>query len=249
MSGHSKWSTIKHKKGALDAKRGKIFSRIVKEITVAARMGGGDPGANARLRSAIAAAKAENMPKDNIERAIKKGTGELAGYNLEEITYEGYGPGGTAVMLNVMTDNKNRVVADIRHLFSKYNGNLGENGCVAWMFEKKGLLTVEKTAADEDTLYDIALGVGAEDVTDEGDVFEILTEPGELEKVREELEAKSIAYTSAEVSMIPTNVVKITGKSAQQLLKLLELLEDHDDVQSVYSNFDIDDEEMAQLQA
>ncbi len=249
MSGHSKWSTIKHKKGALDAKRGKLFSKFIKEITVAARMGGGDQNANARLRSAVAAAKAANMPKDNIERAIKKGTGELSGFSLEEISYEGYGPGGIAIMVHVLTDNKNRVVADIRHLFSKYNGNLGETNCVSWMFEKKGYVSLDKDAVDEDTLYEIALGQGAEDITDQGDTYEILTEPDVLNSLRETLETKGIKYNTAEISMIPKTTVRVAGKSAQQALKLLELLEDHDDIQSVYSNFDIDDEEMAQLQA
>jgi YebC/PmpR family DNA-binding regulatory protein len=249
MSGHSKWSTIKHKKGALDAKRGKLFSKFIKEITVAARMGGGDQNANARLRSAVAAAKAANMPKDNIERAIKKGTGELSGFSLEEISYEGYGPGGIAIMVHVLTDNKNRVVADIRHLFSKYNGNLGETNCVSWMFEKKGYVSLDKDAVDEDTLYGIALGQGAEDITDQGDTYEILIEPDVLNSLRETLETKGIKYNTAEISMIPKTTVRVAGKSAQQALKLLELLEDHDDIQSVYSNFDIDDEEMAQLQA
>lgn len=249
MSGHSKWSTIKHKKGALDAKRGKLFSKFIKEITVAARMGGGDQNANARLRSAVAAAKAANMPKDNIERAIKKGTGELSGFSLEEISYEGYGPGGIAIMVHVLTDNKNRVVADIRHLFSKYNGNLGETNCVSWMFEKKGYVSLDKDAVDEDTLYEIALGQGAEDITDQGDTYEILIEPDVLNSLRETLETKGIKYNTAEISMIPKTTVRVAGKNAQQALKLLELLEDHDDIQSVYSNFDIDDEEMAQLQA
>lgn len=248
MSGHNKWSTIKHKKGAADAKRGQLFSKLIKEITVAARMGGGDQTSNARLRTAVLTARAANMPKDNIDRAIKKGTGELEGFNLEEFSYEGYGPGGVAIMLSVLTDNKNRAVADIRHLFTKYNGNLGENGCVAWMFDKKGVIVVEKEAVDEDTLYDIALGVGADDISDQGDSFEILTEPSMLEDVRAALEEKNIAYTSAEVSMIPKDTVKVTGKSAQQVLKLMGLLEDHDDIQSVSSNFDIDDEEMDQFQ-
>jgi len=249
MSGHSKWSTIKHKKGAADAKRGKLFSKLIKEITVAARMGGGDQSANARLRSAIAAAKAANMPKDNIDRAIKKGTGELAGFALEELSYEGYGPGGIAIMVHVLTDNKNRAVADIRHLFSKYNGNLGETNCVSWMFEKRGFISIDKGAVEEDALYEIALGQGAEDISDEGETYEILTEPDGLNGLREALEAKGIAYNTAEVSMMPKTTVKVTGKSAQQALKLLDMLEDHDDVQSVYSNLDVDDEEMAQFQA
>ncbi|HOO38837.1 MAG TPA: YebC/PmpR family DNA-binding transcriptional regulator [Deltaproteobacteria bacterium] len=249
MSGHNKWSSIKHKKGAADAKRGKIFSRLIKEITVAARMGGGDIDGNARLRSAVAAAKASNMPKDNIERAIKKGTGELEGYNLEENAYEGYGPGGVAVLVNVLTDNKNRAVADIRHLFTKYNGNLGETGCVSWMFDKKGFASVDKGVVEEDTLYDIALEAGAEDISDEGDVFEIVIAPEDIEGLREALEDNNISYNQLEVQMIPQTNVTLTGKQAQQALKLLDALEDLDDVQSISSNFDIDDEEMAQLQA
>lgn len=248
MSGHNKWSTIKHKKGAADAKRGKLFSKIIKEITVAARMGGGDADGNARLRSALLSAKTANMPKDNIDRAIKKGTGELEGYNLEEITYEGYGPGGVAVLVNCMTDNKNRAVADIRHLFSKYNGNLGETGCVNWMFNKKGFASVDKTAADEETLYDVALEAGADDVSDAGDTYEILIAPEDIETLREALDGKKIPYTQLEVQMVPQTNVTLTGKQAQQALKLLDALEELDDVQSISSNFDISDEEMAQLQ-
>jgi YebC/PmpR family DNA-binding regulatory protein len=249
MSGHNKWSTIKHKKGAADAKRGKLFSKIIKEITVAARMGGGDVEGNARLRAAVSAAKVANMPKDNIERAIKKGTGELEGASYEEITYEGYGPGGVAVLVKVLTDNKNRAVADIRHLFSKYNGNLGETGCVNWMFEKKGYAAVDKSQVDEETLYDIALSVGADDITDTGDAFEILTSPDNIENLRAALDARGIRYTQLEVQMIPQTNVTLTGKPAEQTLKLLEALEDLDDVQAVSSNFDISDEEMAGLQS
>jgi YebC/PmpR family DNA-binding regulatory protein len=249
MSGHNKWSSIKHKKGAADAKRGKLFSRFIKEITVAARMGGGDIEGNARLRSAVATAKASNMPKDNIERAIKKGTGELEGFNLEETSYEGYGPGGVAVLVNVLTDNKNRAVADIRHLFSKYNGNLGETGCVSWMFDKKGYASVDKSVVDEDTLYDIVLDAGVEDIADQGDVFEILCAPEDIEALRGALEGNNIPYNQLEVQMIPQSNVTLTGKQAQQTLKLLDALEDLEDVQSISSNFDIDDEEMAQLQA
>jgi YebC/PmpR family DNA-binding regulatory protein len=248
MSGHNKWSTIKHKKGAADAKRGKLFSKLIKEITVAARTGGGDIEGNARLRSAVATAKAANMPKDNIERAIKKGTGELEGYNLEETTYEGYGPGGVAVLVNVLTDNKNRAVADIRHLFSKHNGNLGETGCVNWMFDKKGFASVPKDAADENTLYDLALEVGAEDISDEGDAFEIFIAPEDIETLREALEGQDIKYDQLEVQMVPQTNVTLTGKQAQQTLKLLDALEELDDVQSISSNFDISDEEMAQMQ-
>ena len=248
MSGHNKWSTIKHKKGAADAKRGKLFSKLIKEITVAARMGGGDIEGNARLRSAVATAKAANMPKDNIDRAVKKGTGELEGVNFEETTYEGYGPGGVAVLVNVLTDNKNRAVADIRHLCSKFNGNLGETGCVGWMFDKKGFASVPKEAVDEELLYDLALEIGAEDISDEGDEFEIVIAPEEIENLREALEGKDIKYSQLEVQMIPQTNVTLTGKQAQQTLKLLDALEDLDDVQSISSNFDISDEEMAQMQ-
>ena len=245
MSGHSKWSTIKRKKGAADAKRGKIFTRLIKEITVAARMGGGDPEGNPRLRSAISTAKSENMPKDNIERAIKKGTGELEGAVYEEISYEGYGPGGVAVLVDCMTDNKNRTVADIRHAFSKSGGNLGETGCVSWMFEKKGSILVDKDTIGEEELMDKALEAGAEDVVEEDNVFQVMTAPDDFEAVREALEADGVKFIEASVSMIPQNVVDITEeKPAKQILKLLETLEEHDDVQNVFSNFDIPDEIM-----
>jgi len=245
VSGHSKWSTIKRKKGALDAKRGKIFTRLIKEITVAARMGGGDPDANPRLRAAIASAKAENMPKDNIDRAIKKGTGELEGAVYEEITYEGYGPGGVAVLVDCMTDNKNRTVADIRHYFSKSGGNLGESGCVAWMFDKKGTILVDKETIDEDDLLDKALEAGAEDVVEEDNVFQVVTAPDDFESVREALEADEVKFIEASVSMVPQNTIEISEeKTAKQILKLLESLEDHDDVQNVYANFDIPDDIM-----
>jgi len=243
VSGHSKWSTIKRKKGALDAKRGKIFSRLIKEITVAARMGGGDPEGNPRLRSAINTAKTENMPKDNIERAIKKGTGELEGAVYEEITYEGYGPSGVAVLVDCMTDNKNRTVADIRHAFSKSGGNLGESGCVSWMFDKKGSILVDKEVIDEEELMDKALEAGAEDVVEEDTVFQVVTAPEDFDAVREALEADGVKFIEASVSMIPQNTVDITDeKRARQILKLLESLEDQDDVQNVYANFDIPDE-------
>ena len=245
MSGHSKWSTIKRKKGALDAKRGQIFTRLIKEITVAARMGGGDPDANPRLRSAIASAKAENMPKDNIDRAIKKGTGELEGAVYEEITYEGYGPGGVAVLVDCMTDNKNRTVADIRHYFSKSGGNLGESGCVAWMFDKKGTILVDKETIEEDELLDKALEAGAEDVAEEDNVFQVVTAPDDFESVREALEADGVKFIEATVSMVPQNTIDVSEeKTAKQILKLLESLEDHDDVQNVYANFDIPDDIM-----
>jgi len=248
MSGHNKWSTIKHKKGAADAKRGKLFSKLIKEITVAARIGGGDIEGNARLRAAVSTGKAANMPKDNIDRAIKKGIGGVGGAIFEETTYEGYGPSGVAILVKVLTDNKNRAVADIRHLFAKYNGNLGETGCVGWMFDKKGYATVEKGTVDEETLYDIALEVGVEDISDSGEVYEITTTPEDIELLRSALEAKGIKYNQLEVQMIPQTNVKLTGKAAQQTLKLLDALEDLDDVQALSSNFDVDDEEMAQLQ-
>jgi len=245
VSGHSKWSTIKRKKGAVDAKRGRIFTRLIKEITVAARMGGGDPDGNPRLRAAIASAKTENMPKDNIERAIKKGTGELEGAVYEEITYEGYGPGGVAILVDCMTDNKNRTVADIRHFFSKNGGNLGESGCVSWMFDKKGTIVIDKEAIDEEELMDKALEAGAEDVVEEDNVFQVETSPDDFEAVREALEADGLEFIEASVAMVPQNTVDITDeKTARQILKLLESLEDHDDVQNVYANFDIPDDIM-----
>lgn len=248
MSGHSKWSTIKRKKGAVDAKRGKIFTRLIKEITVAARMGGGDPDGNPRLRSAIASAKTENMPKDNIERAIKKGTGELEGAVYEEITYEGYGPGGVAILVDCMTDNKNRTVADIRHYFSKSGGNLGESGCVSWMFDRKGTIWVDKETIDEEELMDKALEAGATDVFEEDNVFQVETEPDDFQTVRENLEADGVQFLEASVAMVPKNTVDITDeKTARQILKLLENLEDHDDVQNVYANFDIPDEIMESI--
>ncbi len=245
MSGHSKWSTIKRKKGAVDAKRGRIFTRLIKEISVAARMGGGDPDANPRLRSAIASAKAENMPKDNIERAIKKGTGELEGAVYEEITYEGYGPGGVAVLVECLTDNKNRSVADVRHFFSKSGGNLGEIGCVSWMFSKKGTILVDKESISEEELLDKALEGGAEDVVEEDTVYQVLTAPEDFETVRESLESCGVEFIEAAVAMVPQTIVEITDeKTAKQVLKLLENLEDNDDVQNVYANFDIPDEIM-----
>jgi len=245
VSGHSKWSTIKRKKGAIDAKRGKIFTRLIKEITVAARMGGGDPDANPRLRTAIAAAKAENMPKDNIERAIKKGTGELEGAVYEEITYEGYGPGGVAVLVDCMTDNKNRTVADIRHYFSKSGGNLGESGCVSWMFDKKGTILVDKETIGEEELMDKALEAGAEDVVEEDNVFQVVTAPDDFESVREALETDGVKFIEASVGMVPKTIVEISEEQpARQILKLLENLEEHDDVQNVFANFDIPDDIM-----
>lgn len=247
MSGHSKWSSIKHKKGAADAKRGKIFTKLIKEITVAARMGGGDPDGNPRLRSAIAVAKAENMPKENIERGIKKGTGELEGVSYEEANYEGYGPGGVAVLIDCLTDNKNRTVADIKHLFERHGGNLGEPGCVAWMFEQKGLMVFEKDKVDEEVLFDLALEAGAEDVREEETEFEVITEPSDLESVKQAIDDAGLSYTLAEVTKIPQNTVKVEGKKAQQTLNLMQSIEDHDDVSHVYANCDIPDDMMEAL--
>ena len=242
MSGHSKWSSIKHKKAAKDAKKGKLFTKLIKEITIAARMGGGDMNANPRLRTAVLAAKAASMPGDNIERAIKKGTGELEGVSYEEIQYEGYGPGGAAIMVQVLTDNKNRTVQEIRRIFTKHGGNLGENGCVAWMFDKKGLITVDKLKIDEDQLMSLSLDAGAEDVREEDGLFEIVTRPEEYEKVRERLQKEKVPVVGAQVTMVPKNTVTLDGQSAEQILKLTEELEDHDDVQSVAANFDIPNE-------
>ena len=242
MSGHSKWSSIKHKKGITDARRGKVFSKLIKEITVAARTGGGDPSGNPRLRAAILAAKSENMPKDNIERAIKKGTGELEGVNYEESIYEGYGPGGAAVLIESVTDNKNRAVADIRHIFSKCGGNLGENGCVSWMFDSKGYLDVEKKAVDEDKLMETAIEAGAEDVREGNDSFEIITEPNDFESVKKAIDNASIPYVVAEITMLPQTMLALKGKEAEQMIKLMETLDDCDDVQKVYTNADIPDE-------
>jgi len=242
MSGHSKWSSIKHKKGATDAKRGKVFTKLIKEITVAARFGGGDPAANPRLRTAIQAAKSENMPKDNIERAIKKGTGELEGVNYEESIYEGYGPGGAAIFIESLTDNKNRAVADIRHILNKAGGNLGSNGCVAWIFEKKGYIVVENDAVDEDTLMEVAIDAGAEDVIEDDSNYEIITEPKDFEAVKAAIEKHSIPYIDAEITMLPQSTVNLQGKEAEQMVNLMETLEDCDDVQKVYTNADIPEE-------
>lgn len=247
MSGHSKWSTIKRKKGKADAQRGKIFTKHIREITVAAREGGGDPELNPRLRTAIAAAKSDNMPADNIKRAIQKGTGELEGAKYESTNYEGYGPGGVAVLVEVLTDNKNRTVADVRHVFSKHNGSLGEVGCVGWMFNRKGYIVVDKDKIGEDELMEKALEAGAEDVQSSDDVYEIYTEFTELENVRSALEAAGIEMTSAEPTMIPQNTIKLEGKHAEQMLKLYEGLEDLDDVANVYANFDIDESIMEEM--
>jgi len=244
MSGHSKWASIKHKKGAVDAKRGKIFTKLIKEITVATRLGGKDPDSNSRLRVAIAAAKAENMPKENIERAIKKGTGELEGSNYEEVTYEGYGPGGVAVLIEVLTDNKNRAVADVRHLFERSGGNLGESGCVAWMFSQKGLIVFQKDQVEEEMLFELALEAGADDIKEDEKELEVITEPSSFEKVKTAIENAGIRYTLAEITMIPKTTVKIDDKHAQQMLTLMENLEDNEDVNHVYANFDISNEVM-----
>ena len=242
MSGHSKWASIKHKKGAADARRGKVFTKLIKEITMSARMGGGDPDGNPRLRSAILAAKSENMPKDNIERAIKKGTGELEGVSYEESIYEGYGPGGAAVMVESLTDNKNRTVAEIRHIFSKNGGNLGENGCVAWMFNKKGYINVEKGGVNEDVLMETSIEAGAEDIREDEGGFEIITAPEDFEAVKAALEAASIPFMEAEVTMLPQSTADLKGKEAEQMIRLMDSLDDCDDVQKVYTNADIPEE-------
>jgi YebC/PmpR family DNA-binding regulatory protein len=245
MSGHSKWATIKHKKGATDAKRGKIFTRLIKEITIAAKSGGGDPDGNPRLRGAIVAAKAENMPADNIKRAIQRGTGELEGVSYEEITYEGYGPGGVALIVDVLTDNKNRAVSEIRHAFSKNGGNLGESNSVSWMFTKKGVITVAKSTASEDKLTEIVLEAGAEDLSDEGEHWEVLCDPKDFEAVTEALKAAKITPEHAEVTKIASTYTKLEGTQANAMVRLLETIEDLDDTQNVYSNFDFDEASMS----
>ena len=244
MSGHSKWHTIKHKKGAADAKRGKIFTRVIKELTVAARNGGGDPNMNPRLRTIIAEAKAANMPRENIERAIRRGTGEEPGVSYEEITYEGYGPGGVAILIQVLTDNKNRSVGEIRHLLGKYNGNLAAENSVAWMFSRKGQVYVEKDKADEEKLLDAALEAGADDVSDDGGAWEVISAPEIFEAVRDAVKALGVEPMSAEVAMVPQNYVKLQGTDARTMLKLMEMLDDHDDVQHVWANFDIEEQEI-----
>ncbi len=242
MSGHSKWSTIKHKKGALDAKRGKIFTKIIKEITIAAKIGGGDPEGNPRLRSAVQAAKGANMPQDNITRAIKKGTGELEGVHYEEISYEGYGPGGTAIFIETLTDNKNRTVGELRTILGKNGGNMGENGCVGWMFEQKGLIVVPVSEKEEDDLLEIVLDAGADDLQTSGDHYEITTAVENFETVRKTLEEKSITMEVAELTRITQNTVALDEKKGRSILKLMDILEDHDDVQKTYSNFDISED-------
>ena len=247
MSGHSKWATIKHKKAKEDAKRGKVFTKIIKEISIAARMGGGDPASNPRLRTAVQSARAANMPATNIEKAIKKGTGELPGVSYEEHSYEGYGPGGTAVFLEVLTDNKNRITGEIRHLFSKYNGNLGESGCVSWMFEKKGFLSLDGEKTTEDAVMEVALEAGAEDINTDGSSIEVVSSPDDFDNLKKILEDAGLPIIVSEITMLPQNTIKLTGKDASTMLKLMEALEDNEDVQNVYSNFDIPEEEMTEL--
>lgn len=247
MSGHSKWAQIKHKKAATDAKRGRIFTRLIREITVAARTGGGDAEVNARLRVAIAAAKAANMPQENIERAIKRGTGELEGVSYEEVTYEAYGPGGVAILIEAMTDNKNRTVAAIRHTFSRFGGNLGETGCVSWMFKRTGLITIPSNGVDEDRLIEVALDAGAQDVRQEDEYFEVYTDVAHVLEVKEKLEKSNFAVESAEITAIPQSYVHLEGKEAEKLVKLLSALEELDDVQKVHSNMDVPDEILAQV--
>jgi len=247
VSGHNKWSSIKHKKGVADAKRGKLFSQLIKEITVAARIAGGDPEGNPRLRTAISAAKSANMPKDNIDRAIKKGTGELEGASYEEYFYEGYGPGGTAILIQVLTDNKNRAAADVRHILSKHGGSLGENGCVSWMFSQKGLITLNGEDVDEDEIIELTLEAGAEDVDTEGDEFEVITTPEDFESVKEAFDKHGTRYISAELAMVSQTTVDLDADTAPKVVRLMEALEDLEDVQKVWSNFDISDEVMERL--
>src|SRR3954470_15782697 len=247
MSGHSKWHTIKHKKGAADAKRGKVFTRLIKELSVAARSGGGDPGMNPRLRTIIAEAKANNMPRENIERAIRRGTGEEPGVSYEEITYEGYGPGGVALLIQTLTDNKNRTVGEIRFMLGKHNGNLAAENSVAWMFTRKGQILVEKGKIDEEKLLNAALEAGADDMNDDDSGWEIVCAPEAFEAVRDAVKALGVEPASAEVAMIPQNYVKLTGTEARQMLKLFEAVDDHDDVQHVWANFDIEEKEIEAL--
>jgi YebC/PmpR family DNA-binding regulatory protein len=249
VSGHSKWSTIKRKKGALDAKRGKVFTRLAKEIIVAAKAGGGDPSGNPRLRTAIASAKSENMPKDNIEKAIKKGTGEIEGVTYEECTYEGYGPGGVAILLEVMTDNKNRTLPEIRTAMSKNCGNMGESGSVAWMFDRQGMIIVNAADSTEDDLMELTLEAGAEDIVTEEETFEIYTDQNALEDVKKAIEDAGIKITSAEMTMRPQNTIKLEGKEAEQMLRLIDVLEDLDDIQKVHANFDISEDVLEAMEA
>ncbi len=247
MSGHSKWSTIKRKKEKVDSARGKIFTKLIKEITVAARHGGGDQESNPRLRTAVLAAKSDNMPQDNIDRAIKRGTGELEGVTYDEVTYEGYGPGGVAMLIEALTDNKNRTLPEVRHAFSKHGGNMGDTGSVAWLFEQKGFIIVSKEDQDPDEIMMIALESGAEDIDDEGDTIDVVTSPADFESVRSQLESAGIKSARAEISRIPQNTVNVEGSEAEKVLRLMEILEDNDDVQNVYANFDIDEKVMESL--
>jgi YebC/PmpR family DNA-binding regulatory protein len=249
MSGHSKWASIKHKKASLDAKRGKLFTRFIREIQIAAREGGGDPEMNPRLRTAIATAKGQSMPQDNIKRAVLRGTGQLEGENFEEITFEGYGPAGVAVIVEVVTDNRNRTVSELRFHFTKNGGNLGENGCVSWMFDKRSVVAIPKEATTEDQLLEIVLGAGADDMTDDGETWSVISPPDAHHAVLEELEKAGITPASADVTQIPQNTVKIEGKQAAAVLRMMEAMEEHDDVQNVYANFDIDDSELERLSA
>ena len=244
MSGHSKWHTIKHKKGAADAKRGKIFTRIIKELSVAARGGGGDPDTNPRLRTIIAEAKSVNMPADNIKRAIQRGTGELPGVNYEEVTYEAYGPGGAALIIEVLTDNRNRTVGELRHTLTKYGGNLGETNSVAWMFDKKGYIVIEKRKAGEDALMAAALDNGADDLRDDGDSWEVVSPPDAFQQVLDAVKALGVEPDAAEIAMLPQNYVKLEGKPAQQMVKLMDILEEHEDTKKVWSNADIEEKEI-----
>jgi YebC/PmpR family DNA-binding regulatory protein len=244
MSGHSKWHTIKHKKGALDAKRGKVFTRIIKELTVAARNGGGDVEMNPRLRTIVAEAKSVNMPSDNIKKAIQRGTGELPGVSYEEVVYEGYGPGGAAVIIEALTDNRNRTVGELRHMLTKHNGNLAESNAVAWMFSKKGYIVVDKAAANEEALLNVVLEAGGDDLRDDGDSWEILSDPSAFEAVRDAVKALGVEPATAQIAMLPQNYVKLEGKDANHMVKLMDALDDHDDVKQVWSNFDIEEKEI-----
>jgi YebC/PmpR family DNA-binding regulatory protein len=247
MSGHSKWANIKHRKAAVDAKRGKVFTKLIRELTVAARQGGGDAEANPRLRTAIVAAKNQNMPNDTIDRAIKRGTGEIGGDEYHEISYEGYGPGGSAVLVKTLTDNRNRTVSDIRRIFTKYGGSLGESGCVSWIFNMKGRIAFEKSKVDEDAILELALDAGAEDVITEENELVVITAPEEFESVKSTIQDAGLEYETAEITMIPQNSIKIEGKEAEHMIRLMEALEDSDDVQNVYSNFDVPEELMMSL--
>jgi len=249
MSGHSKWATIKHKKGAADVKRGKLFSKLIKEITIAARFGGGDPNGNPRLRTVLENARAANMPNDNVERAIKRGTGELEGVSYEEVNFEGYGPGGVAILVETLTDNRNRTVAELRHIFSKMGGNLGEAGCVAWMFTLRGVLTFNKAPDVEDTLMSVALDAGAEDIKDEEDLLSVITEPSSFDTVKKACESKGLKPVEASVQMVPQSTVKLARNDAEKMLKLMDALEDHEDVRNVYANFDIESKLIEELAA